>query len=240
MSHIIMKDVHITFATARTGLLPSGRNTKGFNALKDINLKISGGDRIGLVGKNGAGKSTLLRTMAGIYPPSQGMIEVDGKISSMFNMGLGMQMEYSGMHNIHLSNLIGGVPRKDRDAAIADIAEFTELGSFLHNAVRTYSSGMGMRLRFACATTLQPDILLLDEWVGAGDAEFQAKATDRMNNLVASAGIVVLATHNILLMKKVCTKAAWLDEGRILKFGDIDEVLEARAEALFPKKIAKA
>jgi len=236
MSHIKIENVYITFAAVQGGPKRGEDNSNGFNALSDVSLSIGAGDRIGLIGKNGAGKSTLLRVMAGIYPPTRGHVDVEGKISSMFNMGLGMQMEYSGMRNIQLSNLIGGVPLKDRAAAVADIAAFTELGDFLNSPVRTYSSGMGMRLKFACATTLQPDILLLDEWVGAGDAEFQAKATERMNSLVATAGIVVLATHNINLMKTICNKAAWLDEGKILKFGEIDEVLEARNAAMFPKK----
>ncbi len=239
MSHILLKDVSITFAAARGGTVRSTDGYKGFDALSDISLDIKGGDRVGLIGKNGAGKSTLLRAMAGIYPPRKGTIEVDGKISSMFNMGLGMQMEYSGMRNIQLSNLIANVPKKDRPALTAKIAEFTELGDFLNNAVRTYSSGMGMRLRFACATTLEPDILLLDEWVGAGDAEFQAKATDRMNELVDTAGIVVLATHNIPLMKKTCKKAIWIEEGQIQKSGDIDDVLDARDKHMFPERYAK-
>lgn len=235
-----MKDVTITFATARGGTVRSSDGYRGFDALSGISLDIKAGDRVGLIGKNGAGKSTLLRTMAGIYPPRKGSVEVEGQISSMFNMGLGMQMEYSGMRNIQLSNLIANVPQKDRPALTKKIAEFTELGDFLNNAVRTYSSGMGMRLRFACATTLEPDILLLDEWVGAGDAEFQAKATDRMNELVSTAGIVVLATHNIPLMRKVCTKAVWLDKGRIVKAGEMEDVLDTRTRALFPEKFVKS
>lgn len=236
VSRITLEHVYITFPAVRGGAVRTTDGSNGFNALSDISLNINSGDRVGLVGKNGSGKSTLLRVMAGIYPPTNGCVEVEGKISSLFNMGLGMQIEYSGIRNIHLSNLLGGVAKKDRAAAVADVAAFTELGDFLNSAVRTYSSGMGMRLKFACATALQPDILLLDEWIGAGDAEFQSKATDRMNKLVDSAGIVVLATHNIPLMKKICNKAIWLDEGSILKSGDIGEVLDARAQVMFPTK----
>ena len=234
MSHITLEHVYITFPGFKGSDVRSSSN--GFNALSDISLSINSGDRVGLVGKNGSGKSALLRVMAGIYPPTNGRLEVEGKISSLFNMGLGMQMEHSGIRNIYLSNLINDVKDKDQASVVADIATFTELGDFLNNSVRTYSSGMGMRLKFACATAVQPDILLLDEWIGAGDTEFQSKATDRMNELVDSAGIVVLATHNIHLMKKICNKGIWLDEGSILKAGSIDEVLEARNKFMFPEK----
>ena len=232
MFHIKTNDLYVNFPATRGFPLRAKGIAPGFNALSGVAFTVRSGDRVGVVGKNGAGKSTLLRALAGIYPPTHGHIETVGKISSMFNMGLGMQLDYSGMRNIHISNLISGVPPHLRKKALSDIVDFCELGGFLNNPVRTYSSGMGMRLKFACATTLNPEILLLDEWVGAGDEEFQTKATKRMHGLVENSGIVVLATHNIPLMKKICNKALWLDEGRIVQFGDIDDVLGARTESM--------
>lgn len=222
MSRIFLHDVDVNFSGL--GLFNSAAT--GHKALKDINLDIRSGDRIGLIGPNGAGKSTLLRVMAGIYPPTRGSVLVDGSISSMLTVGLGMQTDYTGYKNIDLSLIIAGVNRADRERLKEEIAVFSELGEFLNQPVRNYSSGMAMRLKFACATAIKPDILLLDEWLGAGDTDFKDKATDRMNNLVSEAGIVVLATHNVPLMKKICTKAAWIETGVIMAVGDIEEVIK--------------
>lgn len=197
----------------------------GNPALIDINLNIQSGDRLGLIGQNGSGKTTLLRTMAGIYLPTHGSVEVEGRISSMLSLGLGVQMEYSGYRNINLALILAGVPKQDRPRLRDQIAEFSELGDFLHQPLRNYSSGMAMRLKFSCATAIRPDVLLLDEWLGAGDSSFKDKAAARMTDLVSEAGIVVLATHNLWLMKTICNKAAWMVEGRIAAYGDIEDVI---------------
>lgn len=224
MSRIYLHDVDVTFSG--TGLFNSA--ARGHKALKSINLDIGPNERVGLIGPNGAGKSTLLRVMAGIYLPTRGSVVVDGSVSSMLTIGLGMQMDYSGYRNIDLSLIVAGVPREDRERLKAQIADFSELGDFLHQPVRNYSSGMAMRLKFSCATAIQPDVLLLDEWLGAGDADFKEKATDKMNDLVSEAGIVVLATHNVPLMKKVCNRAVWLEGGRVFAKGEIDDVINAQ------------
>ncbi|MEO0983320.1 MAG: ABC transporter ATP-binding protein [Pseudomonadota bacterium] len=201
----------------------------GIKALADVSLDLHPGDRLGIIGSNGAGKTTLLRMMAGIYAPSSGTVVVEGRVSAMFNLGLGMQLDASGLQNIVLSGLIAGASRAQIDRAIPDIVTFTELGDFLDMPVRTYSQGMAMRLKFACATAFRPEILLLDEWIGAGDADFQAKARERMDALVSSAGIVVLATHNQTLMKRVVNKAIWLEKGHMKGFGPAGEIIEALA-----------
>ena len=221
MSRVFLHNVDVHFSGS--GLFNSA--ARGHKALKKINLDIGSGDRLGLIGPNGAGKSTLLRVMAGIYLPTHGSVQVEGRISTMLTVGLGMQTDYSGYKNIELALIIADVPKEDRAKIKAEIADFSELGDFLDQPVRNYSSGMAMRLKFACATAIKPDVLLLDEWLGAGDTDFKDKATDRMNALVSEAGIVVLATHNVPLMKKVCNKAIWLQEGSIMASGDIDEVI---------------
>jgi len=201
-------------------------------ALNNISLRIKSGDRIGIVGKNGAGKSTLLRTIAAIYPPSHGVVAVEGRISSLFHLGLGMQIEESGYKNIVLNGLLAGFTRQEINNAIDDIAAFSELGEQLYQPIRTYSQGMAMRLKFACATSFEPEILLLDEWMGAGDEEFQKKASIRMDNLVNSANIILFASHNIPLMQKICNFALWLDEGEMLMFDKIETVLAARRQQI--------
>jgi ABC-type polysaccharide/polyol phosphate transport system ATPase subunit len=200
------------------------------NALSEVSLHIESGDLVGVIGNNGSGKSTLLRTLAGIYTPISGSVEIRGKVSSLFNIGLGLHVEYTGLINIRLLMLIYGVSDKDKAQVEQDIIDFTQLGEFLYKPVRMYSSGMAMRLKFACATAIQPDILLLDEWIGAGDFEFQKLATRRMRGLVDDASIMVLATHNIPLMKKMCTKAIWIHRGIIRAYGNIDDVLLIRSE----------
>lgn len=224
MSRIFLHKVDVNFPGR--GLLGSAK--RGHRGLHDINLDIQSGERVGLIGPNGSGKSTLLRVIAGIYFPTQGTVELEGRVSSMLTVGLGMQMDYTGYRNIDLSLIVAGVPRADREGLKQKIAEFSELGEFLHQPVRNYSSGMAMRLKFSCATAIRPDVLLLDEWLGAGDMDFKDKATDRMNDLVSEAGIVVLATHNVPLMKKVCNKAVWLERGKLMAKGEIDDVIMAQ------------
>lgn len=221
MSYIRMSGVDVYYSGP--GFFGSAHT--GNPALIDINLDVKAGDRLGLIGQNGSGKSTLLRTMAGIYIPTHGTVEVEGRISSMLSLGIGVQMEYSGYRNIDLWLVLAGVPRESRPYLRQQIADFSELGDFLHQPIRNYSSGMAMRLKFACATAIRPDILLLDEWLGAGDSNFKDKAAARMNDLVSEAGIVVLASHNIWMMKTICNKAAWLVEGRLAAFGDIEDVV---------------
>jgi homopolymeric O-antigen transport system ATP-binding protein len=195
-------------------------------ALDGIDFALARGDRLGVIGRNGSGKSTLLRVMAGIYPPDTGTLEIEGRVAALLNIGLGMRIEATGERNIILRGLIDGLTKKEAEAHVADIAEFAELGDYIKLPVRTYSSGMAMRLNFAIATAFEPEILLLDEWIGAGDETFGKKVQARMEDLVEQAGIVVLASHNSDLIERSCNLALWLDQGRAKAFGPIDDVMK--------------
>jgi ABC-type polysaccharide/polyol phosphate transport system ATPase subunit len=195
-------------------------------ALEGITMNVKKGDRLGLIGPNGSGKTTLLRVMAGIYEPTAGSITIDGRISPLFNISLGMDMDDTGYENIFNVGLFLGMTNKDIREKTKEIEEFTELGGFLNLPVRTYSSGMLVRLSFAIATSLHPEILLLDEGLGAGDAKFADKATKRVEELVARASLIVLASHGDALIKQMCNKAALLDKGKLIAFGDTDEVID--------------
>jgi len=195
-------------------------------ALNKLNFSIKTGERVGLVGRNGSGKSTLLRVLGGLYSPTGGTLKVEGKTSSMFNINLGVQSDATGRENVIIRGLIKGWRRAEIDDRMEEIIAFSELKDFIDLPLRTYSDGMRMRLLFAIATSFSPEILLLDEWIGAGDAKFQAKAATRMNELVGQAGIVVIASHNKAILNRVCTHAIWLDQGIMREFGEIGDVFE--------------
>ncbi len=196
-------------------------------AIDDLNIRLQTGDRLGLIGQNGAGKSTLLRVMAGIYPPTAGRVIVEGKAVPLLDIGLGMDDQSTGRQNIRLRALLLGMSdREIRDKA-EEIAEFTELGDYLDLPLRTYSSGMRLRLAFAVSTAVEAQILLLDEVLGVGDAGFQEKANARLAQLHERAEIVVLAIHNSGVIREQCNKALWMERGRPRMFGDVDEVVDA-------------
>ena len=198
-------------------------------ALRNISLSLRGGDRIALIGGNGAGKSTLLRVMAGIYEPFQGMVTSRGRICPMLEIGLGIDNEISGYDNIRLRGLILGLNVLEIEERIEDIAEFTELGDYLDLPVRAYSSGMLTRLTFAISTCFTPEILLLDEWIMAGDAAFLSKAQRRLEAFIERTSIVVLASHNVDICRRWCTKGLWLERGEVAGEGDVNVILDAYA-----------
>src|SRR6266404_911208 len=183
-------------------------------ALRDVSLKFQAGDRVALVGANGAGKTTLLRVMAGIHEPVSGVVRIRGRISPMFDIALGIDSEISGYNNIRLRGLILGLTPKEVEERMGDIVEFTELGDYLNLPVRTYSSGMMTRLTFAVATCFAPEILLMDEWIMAGDANFMAKAQRRLERFVETTSIMVLASHSMEICQRFCNKAIWMDRGK--------------------------
>lgn len=193
-------------------------------ALRDLSFSIQKGQNVGLVGRNGSGKSTLLRVLGGIYTPTSGQVVATGKISSLYGMNLGIQPDATGRENIVFRGIIKGWSRQELDERIPEIIEFSELGDFIDLPLRTYSDGMRMRLLFAIATCFAPEILLLDEWIGAGDANFQKKAGVRMNSLVDEAGITVVASHNRSLIQNVCEQGIWLDKGVMRAYGPIADV----------------
>jgi len=199
------------------------------------------GDRLAIIGHNGSGKSTLLRVLAGIYHPQKGTVECDRSVSALFNIALGFRQEASGYRNIVIKGLIAGKQRAEIERIIPEIAAFTELGPFLHMPIRTYSQGMAMRLAFAIATAFSHDILLLDEWIGAGDAQFLEKAVKRMSSFVESAQILVLASHSATLLRRVANKAIWMESGRIREAGAVDDLLDRyEAEAKASARAARA
>lgn len=208
------------------GQLASDANNRiVVEALRNVSLSLEAGDRVALIGRNGAGKTTLLRVMAGVYEPSAGDVICRGRVSPMFDISLGIDSEISGYDNIRLRGLILGLSADEIESRMPDIVEFTELGDYLDIPVRTYSSGMMTRLTFAVATCFSPEILLMDEWIMAGDASFLAKAQHRVQSFVEQASILVLASHSIEICRQWCTKAVWLERGEVKLQGDIETVL---------------
>lgn len=196
-------------------------------ALHDISLTLGDGDRIGLVGHNGAGKSTLLRLLSGIYEPTRGSTAISGKVAPVFDLGIGMDQEISGYENIMIRGLYLGMTRKQMEKRVDDIAEFTELGNYLSMPLRTYSTGMRVRLALGVVTSIDPEILLLDEGIGAVDSAFMDKARDRLVELVNRSGMLVFASHQDDLLMELCTSAMWLDEGHVREQGSLRDVLTA-------------
>ena len=207
-----------------------GRNTDNvvvIEALRDITLSLKMGDRVGLVGHNGAGKSTLLRLLSGIYEPTRGQTTVKGRVAPVFDLGVGMDPEITGYENIIIRGLFLGQTRKQMLAKVDEIAEFTELGEYLSMPLRTYSTGMRVRLAMGVVTSIDPEILLLDEGIGAVDAEFLKKAQTRLQALVERSGILVFASHSNEFLARLCKTAMWIDHGTIRHEGGIEEVVRA-------------
>lgn len=214
-------------------LIPGSRKFNSFgtdgtvHALKNLNLTIRDGERLAIIGHNGAGKSTLLKMLAGIYPPTTGSLRVEGRISSMFELATGFEMESNGWDNIYLRGLMLGESPEEIKDKMLEIAEFSELGEFLNMPVKYYSSGMFVRLAFSVSTAIHPDILLLDEVVAAGDAEFLQKANRRMHEMVDISKIMVLVTHSMDSALEMCNRCIWMERGEIMMDGTPAEVTRA-------------
>jgi ABC-2 type transport system ATP-binding protein len=196
-------------------------------ALRDISVTLEHGARVGLVGHNGAGKSTLLRLLAGIYEPTRGRARIEGRVAPVFDLGVGMDPEISGYENIIIRGLFLGMTRKQMEERVDDIADFTELGDFLSMPLRTYSTGMRVRLALGVVTSIDPEILLLDEGIGAVDAAFLDKARQRLSDLVDRAGLLVFASHSDEFLMELCDTAIYMEQGSIKQHGDLREVLRA-------------
>jgi ABC-type polysaccharide/polyol phosphate transport system ATPase subunit len=196
-------------------------------ALQNVSLSLAAGTRLAVIGHNGAGKSTLLRLLAGIYPPTRGRRLVEGRVSSLFDIALGFETDATGWENIaYRGYLQGETPRSVR-AKMEPIAGFSELGDFLNMPVRYYSAGMLVRLAFSIATAVEPEILLVDEVLSVGDMAFQDKARQRMREMMGKADLIVMVSHDLLSLAKLCEHAIWMDHGRIRLFGPINEVIDA-------------
>lgn len=236
MAQIDLEDVHLDFfvGAERHGTLQSAlgqavgarrRIGRTVNALQALTLSIRSGERVGLIGHNGAGKSTLLKVTAGIYPPQRGRVTTVGHICPLFEFVTGFEMEATGWENIRTRALLLGMSSKEIDQKIQGIGDFTKLGDFLDIPVRHYSTGMFVRLAFATSTAVDPQILLLDEVMAAGDAEFMKSARNRMNELMERASIVLFATHSLEVLPKFCERTILLERGRVIADGPTDEVV---------------
>jgi ABC-type polysaccharide/polyol phosphate transport system ATPase subunit len=244
MAAIVVNKVHVDFpvyGSHRTlrrelfertigGLMKRDRRNKDqltVKALIDVSLELTEGDRLALIGQNGAGKSTLLKVIAGVYEPVIGKVMVEGRITPLFESVPGFDAEDTGYENIITGGLLRGMARAEIESRIPEIEEFSELGDYLSLPARTYSSGMKTRLSFAIATSGDPEILLLDEGIGTGDAAFAERAAGRIKTLIGRGGILILASQSERLITSICNKAALMQSGRILEVGPIDEVFEA-------------
>jgi ABC-type polysaccharide/polyol phosphate transport system ATPase subunit len=196
-------------------------------ALDHVTLSLRDGDRVGIIGHNGAGKSTLLRLLAGIYPPTHGKLRVDGRISSLFDITLGFELQSTGWENIAFRGYLQGESPATIRAKTKAIAEFSELGDYLDMPVRYYSAGMIIRLAFSIATAIEPEILLVDEVLGVGDHAFQQKARQRMKEMMASARIIIMVSHDMNSLSSICNQGIWMDHGHIVRFGPMPEVIAA-------------
>lgn len=243
MAKIELNDVSLTFTVHEQkrvslkeylvrGLFRNRSSRKVVHALNEVNLSARDGDRIGVIGHNGAGKSTLLKLLAGIYPPTTGNRDVEGKICSLFDISLGFEPEATGWDNIGYRAYLQGESPKTLRGKLDAIAEFTDLGDFLNVPVRHYSAGMMMRLAFAIATSIEPEVLLIDEVLAVGDMAFQQKAQVRMKELMSSSRVMVLVAHDLTTIKDMCTSVIWLQHGQIVMQGPPKDVIAAYTESV--------
>lgn len=205
-----------TLVRAATGGKIAG-DARGISicAIDNISFSVAAGERIGLVGHNGAGKSTLLRALAGVYKPAAGSLNVEGRIASLLDISLGMDEEFTGYENIFMRCVLMGISKAEVKKHIDDIIEFSELGDYIRMPMRMYSTGMSLRLAFSICTTFPSDIVLMDEWMAVGDADFSKKAEVRLLDFIKKSSILVLASHNIEQVQKICTRVLTMEQGRI-------------------------
>jgi lipopolysaccharide transport system ATP-binding protein len=241
MAHIILNNASVvlpiynssarsitnTIVSAATGgvLTAQKGGHLSIEALKDLNLEITSGDRLGIVGHNGAGKSTLLRLLSGVFEPSSGKISRSGSISSLVDIALGINGENTGRENIFLRGKLMGLSKRQIDQKIEEIIEFSELGDYINLPVRIYSSGMLLRLAFSVSTSISADILIMDEWLSVGDGAFAERSSERLRELVDNSEILVIASHARDLIEETCNKVVWLEHGVIKKVGTVAEIV---------------
>ncbi len=206
-------------------LFSKGDATVVVRALQNISLKIKDGERVALIGPNGAGKTTLMKVLAGVYTPTKGSVQIRGKVSAALNTALGIDSEVTGRENIFLLGYYRGLSKAEILESLPEIIETADLGQFIDLPVNTYSAGMQGRLTFAVATAFDPDVLIMDEWLSAGDGAFVAKAHERTSRFVEKARILVLASHSLAIVREFCTHAAYINKGSLIAFGGIDETI---------------
>jgi len=202
------------------------RTYSDFWAVKDVSFEIKSGDRVGFIGHNGAGKSTLLKALCRVYESADGRISVDGRIAPLLEIGAGFHPEFTGRENIYLNGAILGYTKQHLSEIEPEVIAFAELEEFIDTPVKYYSTGMYMKLAFSLATAMHPDILVLDEIFAGGDAAFMAKAKTRMYDLIDKANIIIMVSHDHLLVKSLCNRVLWLDHGKLIADGTPDEVID--------------
>jgi ABC-type polysaccharide/polyol phosphate transport system ATPase subunit len=239
MARIELDDVSLTFRIRKQGRITLKeflvrrmfRRSKNplieVRALQNVNLQIDAGERVGIIGHNGAGKSTMLKLLAGIYPPTEGNRHVEGRISSLFDIALGFETDATGWENISFRGYLQGETPRTVRAKMQPIADFSELGEFLNMPVRYYSAGMLVRLAFSIATSIEPEILLVDEVLSVGDMAFQDKARKRMREMMGKAELIVMVSHDLDSLAALCERGVWLDHGHVRKVGPMKEVINA-------------
>ena len=206
------------------------REERKFSALREVSFDVPKGTTLGIIGSNGSGKSTLLKLIAGIHRPTTGGITTDGRISALIELGAGFHPEFTGRENIFINGIILGLTRKQIQQKLEDIIQFSELEAFIDSPVKTYSSGMYMRLAFAIAVAVDPDILLIDEILAVGDASFQKKCQNRMNTFKAEGKTIVIVTHDLGALERYCDRVLWLDHGELQAYGDVQSVMRMYLE----------
>ena len=215
-------------STATGGKLDSDpRGKLVVRALSDLSFKLNENDRVGLLGHNGAGKSTLLRTVSGVYSPTEGSVRVEGTVGSLIDVSLGINPEATGRENIYVRGQLLGLTKAQINKHYDEIVQFADLGDFTEVPVRTYSTGMHLRLAFSVSTVVRPEILLMDEWLSVGDEGFRAKAENRLAELLTDTKILIIATHSRSLIQQVCNRAIWLEHGQVKMDGSAEEVSKA-------------
>lgn len=202
-----------------------------FWAVNHVSFRIDAGERVGIIGHNGAGKSTLLKALCRIYEPSSGRIQVQGRVAPLLEIGAGFHPEFAGRENIYLNGAILGYTKAQLREIEQEVIDFAELDEFIDTPVKYYSTGMYLRLAFALATAIEPDILVLDEMFAGGDARFVQKATARMQKMIESANIMVVVSHDLRLLERICTRVIWMDHGRVRDDGPAAEVLARYRES---------
>jgi lipopolysaccharide transport system ATP-binding protein len=226
------------FGLHRIGIKPKTKSKK-FIALNNINLEVPKGNRIGIVGRNGAGKSTLLKLLCGNFAPTQGEIEVNGEVQALMNVGLGFHPDYTGRQNVEASLQYNGLKKSEYQDALENIIDFCEMDEFFDQPFKTYSLGMQARLMFASATVIRPDILIIDEVLGAGDAYFVAKSKSRVDNMIKSGCTMLLVSHSMPQVLELCDQAIWLDQGKIRMSGKSLKVVKAYEEFMHQETISQ-
>jgi len=231
-----VKEVHLKYKFYRTDTLKQSilkKNKKElteFEALKGVSFQVERGINLGVIGSNGSGKSTLLRILAKTLIPDQGFVEMNAKSVSLLSLGVGFKPDLTGHENIYLNGLLLGLSQKELDAKLGEIIEFSELGDFIYNPVRTYSSGMKSKLSFSIAVNVNPELLLIDELFSVGDSRFQEKSKAKMESMIQDDRTVVMVSHNTGMVKQHCQKALWIEAGKVKGFGEPEEVINNYVE----------